>query len=66
MIKDVLVHVDGSKACAERIACAISEQVGGLALVQSSGEAVHLDMPLSAIEHDGPVDLIAPGSLSQR
>lgn len=33
---------------------------GGIAMVQSPEEAQYPDMPLNAIKHDGPVDLIAP------
>lgn len=36
------------------------KRAGGMAFVQSPEEATHKEMPLSAIEHDGPVDLIAP------
>jgi chemotaxis response regulator CheB len=36
------------------------KEAGGVALVQAPSEAEYSEMPQSAIEHDGPVDLIAP------
>jgi two-component system chemotaxis response regulator CheB len=36
------------------------KQAGGAALVQSPEEAEYKEMPLAAIENDGPIDLVAP------
>jgi two-component system chemotaxis response regulator CheB len=36
------------------------KEAGGVALVQSPEEAVYPDMPRSAIEHDGDIDLVGP------
>jgi len=36
------------------------KEAGGRAFVQSPEEATYRDMPENAIEHDGPVDLVAP------
>jgi two-component system chemotaxis response regulator CheB len=36
------------------------KEAGGIALVQSPGEAGVKEMPRSAIEFDGPVDKVAP------
>jgi chemotaxis response regulator CheB len=38
------------------------KNAGGIALVQSPKEAAYAGMPRSAIEFDGPIDLIAPVS----
>jgi two-component system chemotaxis response regulator CheB len=36
------------------------KEAGGVALVQSPGEAAYPDMPRSAIEHNGDIDLVGP------
>ena len=38
------------------------KKAGGIALVQSPGEAAYPDMPRNAIAYDGPIDLVAPTS----